>query len=182
MPQVQDLSKPNVPSGFTGKRKVRVQLWYVAWLFLFRLSPHAVNGFRIFLLNAFGARVSRTAKVRPSCFVSYPWNLTVGDFSYLGDRVFIDSLDKVEIGTHVSVSNDVYITAGTHDHQSPSFDLTLKPVVIADESWIAVRAVILPGVTVGHGAVVAAGSVLTKSVPPAEMWAGNPAKFIKSRS
>jgi putative colanic acid biosynthesis acetyltransferase WcaF len=181
MAEIQDLSHPPVPPSFNGRRKFRVQMWYITWLFLFRLSPHVINGFRVFLLNLFGAKVSTKAKIRPSCFVSYPWNLSVGEYSYLGDRVFIDSLDKVEIGAHVSVSNDVYITAGTHNHQAASFDLILKPVCISSESWLAVRSVIMPGVVIGTGAVVAAAAVVTKSVPALEIWAGNPAKFIKPR-
>lgn len=73
------------------------------------------------------------------------------------------------------------VLTGTHDIQSPQFDLVTKPVTIGEGVWIATGATILPGVTIGNGAVVAAGSVVAHNVEPWAVVGGNPAKFIKKR-
>ena len=69
----------------------------------------------------------------------------------------------------------------SHDVSSPHFDLVRKPVVICDNVWIAMGAIVLPGVTIGEGAVVAAGAVVAKDVLPWTVVGGNPARFIKKR-
>ena len=177
----QSLPDHKVPANFNGKNKLKVQLWYLTWLFLYRFSPHALNFFRVFLLRVFGAKISYSVKIRPSSFISYPWNLKVGEDSFIGDGVYIDSLCNITIGHDVSISNFVYITSGTHDYESVNFDLILRPVIIGDEVWLAVRSTILPGIIVGHGAVVGAGSVLTKSIEDNQIWTGVPARFFKNR-
>ena len=178
----QDLSSPPVPNDFNGKSKIRVQLWYLTWLFLFRPSPLALNGFRLFLLRVFGAKVGNAVKIRPSAFISYPWNLSVGEGTFIGDHVHIDSLTRVSVGAHVSLSNYVYIASGTHDYKVPSFDLVLRPVTIEDQCWLAVQTTVLPGVTMSKGCVVGARSLVTRSVPENEVWAGTPARFMSKRS
>lgn len=178
----QDLSNPPVPSDFNGKSKIKVQLWYLTWLFLFRPSPHALNAFRLFLLRFFGAKVGRTVKIRPSAFVSYPWNLSVGEGTFIGDHVYIDSLTRVTVGAHVSLSNYVYIASGTHDYKLPSFDLVLRPVTIEDQCWLAIQTTVLPGVTMFKGSVVGARSLVTRNVPENEVWAGTPARFMSKRT
>ena len=70
---------------------------------------------------------------------------------------------------------------GSHSLTSPTFDLITKPITIKDNVWVATGAIVLPGVTIGEGAVVAAGSVVTKDVEPWTVVGGNPAKFIKKR-
>lgn len=181
MKDFQNLTAPPVPSNFRGKNKVKVQLWYLCWFWIFRISPHALNGLRIYLLKLFGANLPYSVKIRPSAFISYPWNFSCDDFCFIGDRVFIDSLETVAIGAHVSISNDVYITSGTHRYNSASFDLTLAPVVVEDQVWLAVRSVLLPGARVSRGAIVGANSLVKGHIPSGEIWAGSPAKFVKHR-
>jgi len=178
----QDLSNPPVPADFNGKSKIRVQLWYLTWLFLFRPSPHALNKFRLFLLRLFGAQVAGTVKIRPSAYVSYPWNLAVGEGTFIGDHVYIDSLTRVSVGAHVSLSNYAYVASGTHDHKIVSFDLVLLPVTIEDQCWLAIQSTVLPGVTLRKGCVVGARSLVTRDIPENEVWAGTPARFMNKRT
>lgn len=178
----QDLSNPPVPADFNGKSKIRVQLWYLTWLFLFRPSPHALNKFRLFLLRLFGAQVAGTVKIRPSAYVSYPWNLSVGEGTFIGDHVYIDSLTRVAVGAHVSLSNYAYVASGTHDYKIASFDLILRPVTIEDQCWLAIQSTVLPGVTLGKGCVVGARSLVTRDIPENEVWAGTPARFMNKRT
>jgi maltose O-acetyltransferase len=96
----------------------------------------------------------------------------------------LDARSPLEIGENVAISSDVMILAGTHDVNDPKFapsEVGPWAVTIEDYVWIGTRAMILPGLTVGRGAVVAAGSVVTKDVPPLTVVAGSPAKPIGMR-
>ena len=176
---MQNLKSPKVPDNFRGKNKFLVQLWYIVWLFMFRPSPHVFNCWRVLLLRAFGAKCSFQAKIRPSAYISYPWNFSCGDYSFIGDGVYIDSLDQIEVGRHVSISNRVYITAGTHDYRSETFDLKIQPIIIESHSWIAVNATVITGARIGEGSIVGACSLLNKATGVGEIWSGIPA--MKSR-
>jgi maltose O-acetyltransferase len=108
----------------------------------------------------------------------------IGRNSRIGRNCSLDARSPLSIGDNVSVSPEVIILAGTHDVNDPRFAASpVGPwaVSIEDYVWIGTRAMILPGVTVGRGAVVAAGSVVTKDVPPLTIVAGVPAKPIGSR-
>lgn len=177
----QDLSSVRIPSGFSGSNKARVQVWYIVWFWLFRPSPHAANRFRLWLLKIFGANVHDTVRFRPSAFVSYPWNLVVGAHSYVGDNVFIDSLGIISIGSNVSISNGVFVTAGTHDYVSKDFDLRVCEVHLESETWIAARSVVLPGARLGKGSILAANSTLSAATGEGEIWGGSPARYLKPR-
>lgn len=108
---------------------------------------------------------------------------------YLGDRNVINFgclLDgrhyQIRTGSDVSIGPEASILTLGHDPQSPEFANKGGDVIIGDRVWIAYRAMVLPGVTIGEGAVVAAGSVVTKDVEPYTVVAGNPARVISKRS
>lgn len=93
----------------------------------------------------------------------------------------LDTRGGITIGSNVSISADVIILTADHDQNSVDFAGRRSPVKIEDYVWIGTRAMILPGVTIGKGAVVAAGAVVTKDVAPFAIVAGVPAKVIKTR-
>jgi maltose O-acetyltransferase len=96
----------------------------------------------------------------------------------------LDARSPLTIGENVAISSDVMILAGTHDPNDPKFapsEVGPWAVTVEDYVWIGTRAMILPGLTVGRGAVVAAGSVVTRDVPPLTIVAGSPAKQIGMR-
>lgn len=93
-------------------------------------------------------------------------------------------IGPVTIGHHVNLAQGITVTALNHNFDDPKKrideqGISTKPVVIEDDIWIGANAVILPGVTIGHHTVVAAGAVVTKDVPPHSLVAGVPAKIIK---
>ena len=104
----------------------------------------------------------------------------------IGDNVFIGAesvvLPGVTIGSNVVISQDAYICTASHDVSSPSMALVTKPVKICDQSWIAAKATVLPGVTIGEGAVVGACAVVAKDVKPWSIAVGNPARVVGSRT
>ncbi len=113
-----------------------------------------------------------------------PHKISIGQGSIIGDRAFLDGRYGIQIGNHVNMGFDVMIFTNQHDVQSKTFATDGKngPVVIGDRVWISARSVILPRVTIGEGAVIAAGSVVTKDVEPYSIYGGIPAKKIGTRN
>jgi acetyltransferase-like isoleucine patch superfamily enzyme len=104
--------------------------------------------------------------------------LTIGEFSSIGDRTEIHCCDRVSIGNYVLISWDVNILENYY-HATADGNSKPAPVTIEDRVWIGCRVIVLAGVTIGHGAIIAAGSVVTKDVPPGMLVAGNPAREIR---
>jgi len=169
-------------SAYSTNEKVGRMLWAVVQGTVFRWSFHTWNRWRIWLLNRFGASVHPTCIVRRSVRVECPWNLTMGRNSCLGDRATAYCLGPITLGERVSVSQDAYLCAGSHDHTRVDLPLTRPPIVIGDEAWIAAGAFVGPGVTVGEGAVLGARGVLFKDADAWTILAGNPARPIKPRA
>ncbi len=105
----------------------------------------------------------------------------IGDWSWIGDRVVLYSLGKIEIGSNVVVSQNSYLCAGTHDYTVPSFDISGPKVKIEDEVWLASDVFVGPGVTIGRGAVVGARSSVFHDLPPMMVCRGEPAVPIRER-
>jgi maltose O-acetyltransferase len=111
-----------------------------------------------------------------------PESIVVGDYCTIGDSVFLDGRSGLTIGDCVNLGSHVTIYTRQHDVDSPTFEESGGPVVLHDHVWVASHAIVLPGVTIGRGAVVAAGAVVTKDVPPFTLVGGNPARFIRNRN
>lgn len=163
--------------------KVARAIWNCVWLILFRpslkIAPTRI--WRIALLRLFGARVSWRANVHPSCRIWQPWKLEMGPYACLASRVDCYNADWVRIGARATVSQDAFLCTASHDLASATMELTTAPIAIGDEAWVAARALVLPGRSVGVGAVVAAAAVVTKDVPPWTVVGGNPARVIGAR-
>jgi maltose O-acetyltransferase len=110
-----------------------------------------------------------------------PANIEIGADTIIGEFAVLDGRNKLTIGNHVDIASEVMIYNAQHDINSDDFHAISKPVKIEDYVFIGPRAVILPGVTIGKGAVIAAGAVVTKDVSPLEIVAGVPAKVISQR-
>jgi len=148
---------------------------------LIRLSPRPCFAWRRFALGCFGAKVGSNVNIYPSTIIYFPWNLTIGDWSAIGEHVLIYNLGKITIGERVTISHGAHLCAGTHDYTQPDMPLLKPPITIHDQTWICADAFIGPGVEIGEGAVVGARAVVTKDVGPWTVVAGNPAQFIKRR-
>jgi len=156
-------------------------LWMAASrLFLLTWFPWP-SALKCVLLRAFGAAIGRGVVLKNRINVKYPWNLSIGDHSWIGEGVWIDSLAKVTIGANACLSQGVMIETGNHDWAKPAFDLVLKDVVIEDGAWAAVRSLLLPGSRLASHAILGAGSVLSRETEPYGIYAGVPAKKVKER-
>lgn len=157
-------------------------LWGWAWLLFCRPSPRRAHGWRRFWLRVFGARIGRGTRIYPDVRFWAPWNFTCGEFCILGERSQFQSMATISLGDRVVVSQEAYIATGTHELETSDFELVARPVRVGSRAWIAARAFVLPGVTIGEGAVVGAQAVVSKSVEPWTVVAGNPARIIRKRS
>lgn len=107
--------------------------------------------------------------------------LRIGARTWVGQRSTLDVRYGLEIGDDVAISPMVVILTATHDPEHPSFPMVGKPVVIEDHAWIATRAMVMPGVRIGRGAVVAAGAIVTRDVAAGTIVGGAPARPIGQR-
>ena len=110
-----------------------------------------------------------------------PNNVTIGKDTIIGFGAFLDGRDKLIIGDHVDIASQVMIYNSEHDVHNNKMKAISESVIVKDYVFIGPRAIILPGVTVGKGAVIAAGAVVTKDVPGKTIVAGVPAKEIGKR-
>jgi putative colanic acid biosynthesis acetyltransferase WcaF len=148
---------------------------------IFRLMPPRCFRVRNVILRAYGARVARTAFVHPTCRIYSPRMLSVGERSCLSARVDCYYVADVVIGDDVTVSQDAFLCTASHDIDLADRPLIAVPICIHRGAWVFARATVLPGVTVGEGAVVAACAVVTKDVKPHAVVAGNPARVVRER-
>lgn len=156
-------------------------LWYYVGSPLFSTSWIPFSKFKCLILRLFGAIVGNGVNIKPNVKVKFPWRLALGDYVWLGENCWIDNVAFVTIDSHACISQDVYLCTGNHDWNDPNFRLMDKPIHIEEGCWIAARAVVGPGVTIGKGAVLGLGSVASRSLEPMTIYAGNPARAIKER-
>lgn len=150
---------------------------------------------KIFLLSSIrGCNIKKTAKIGDGCTIS---GCVIGEYSYVGDHT---NMSNVKVGNYTSISSYCGIGGGGHPLEwvstSPVFNNSrsilrvnfshnqynpYKETVIGNDVWIGTHSLIKSGVTIGDGAVIGMGSVVTKDVGPYEIWAGNPAKLIRKR-
>jgi putative colanic acid biosynthesis acetyltransferase WcaF len=168
------------PSFSLRHRTLRL-IWGIAWILLARWTPVPFHGWRRWLCRRFGARIDRTAKIYPSVRIWYPPNLRMDAFACLAPRVDCYCMAPVSLGPYSLVSQDAVVCAGTHDVDSPAFQLVTKPIVIGKGAWIAARAFVGPGVVVGEGAVLGANAVAFRNLEPNTIYVGNPARAIRHR-
>ena len=130
----------------------------------------------------YGMGIAPTAVVYGGAEVRSPRRIAIGEHTIIGHRAILDGRHGLRIGRNVNLSTGVWIWTGQHDPESPDFGTKGGPVVVDDYVWISSRAVVLPDVHIGEGAVVAAGAVVTSDVHPYTIVGGVPAKVIGQRT
>ena len=180
MKVVQDLERYELPANWRRAPLLR----RVLWVMLFKpLVASWIPGtaWRKWLLCLFGARIGVGGRIKPRVCITAPWNLSVGNHCWFGEVLWIDNLAPVEIGNQVCLSQGVYLCTGNHDYRKSGFDLRLGAISVADQAWIAAKAVLAPGTVIGAGAVVALGAVVSGEVPSGAIIRGNPASIVGQR-
>ena len=154
-----------------------IALWIIVEYF-FVTSPLQVSSrLRRAALRLFGAKIGKGVILRPRLRVKFPWNLAIGDDCWVGEGVWIHNQDKVEIAHDVCISQETFITTGSHDFRK-DMALITKPVIIEAGVWVCSRAIITKGVTIGRSAIVPANVVVSKNIEAGSIASSDP----KSRS
>jgi putative colanic acid biosynthesis acetyltransferase WcaF len=163
-----------------GVPRLKEGLWLTAQFLFFALPYPLPSAFRVWILRRFGAKIGCKVVIRSGVRVSFPWRLTVGDYSWIGEDVSILSLDHVTIGANCCVSQRAFLCTGSHRFDRLGFDLVTKPIRIHDGVWVAAQVFVAPGIEIGANSMCIAGSVVLDDVPAGCIVQGNPA-VIRSR-
>jgi putative colanic acid biosynthesis acetyltransferase WcaF len=169
-------------SPWSARQRIAMLLWEYCWLVLCAWTPKPLNRWRLFWLRLFGAKLHGCPFVHQRARIQIPWNLTMHDRSCLGDRANAYTLGEIEIGARAIIAQEAYLCTGTHALNDPKLPLQVGVVRIGEDAFVGARAFVLPGITVGRGAIVGACAVVTKDVPERTVVAGNPARTIRERS
>lgn len=137
---------------------------------------------RHLVLKSHGLVLGKNSLIYMGLEIRVPKNVKIGSNTTIGHNALLDGRGSLFIGNNVNLSSEVMIWTMQHDPQSSEFQATSAPVIVEDYVWISTRAIVLPGVTLGEGAVVSAGAVVTKNVEPHTIVAGVPAMPIKERN
>ncbi len=175
-----DLSTYN-NSDFNTGSTLKKFCWYYVSIIFFRNALFPFYGFKIFLLKLFGAKVGKAVVIKPNVNIKYPWLLTIGNFSWLGENVWIDNLDMVVIGSNVCISQGALLLCGNHNYKVPQFTLITKPITLEDGVWIGAKAMVCGGAVCKSHAVLTVGSVTSATLQQFSIYKGNPAVKIKDR-
>lgn len=180
MPQTDLSSYNNAPFHPGGSALKRLLWFYVNAIFL-KSSLLPSSGVRVFWLRLFGAKIGRGVNIKPGVNVKYPWHLSVGNYTWIGENVWIDCLVPVKIGSNVCISQGAVLLTGSHNYKKPAFDLITDGFVLEDGVWIGARAIVNPGVTAASHAMLTSGSVATKNLEAWSVYQGNPAVKVRDR-
>ncbi len=170
----------------------RFQAWQLEfitgflWWFVGNLPFHS---WRRFFYRLAGMKIGKGSALHMQARIYDPGHIQIGQDTLIGEKATLDGRHQLEnsqgrliIGDHVDIASEVMIWTSEHDLKSESWSAIEAPVKICDYVFIGPRAIILPGVTIGEGAVIAAGAVVTKDVSPRSIVAGVPAKEISQRT
>lgn len=159
-----------------GRKGWFILLWWLVQAIAFPLTPHHFHGIRCGLLRLFGAKIGKGVNIRPTARVTYPWKVTIGDYTWIGDDVVLYSLDQIMIGSHCVISQKSYLCTGSHDFQDPAFGLVTAPIMIGNGVWIATDCFIAPDVKIGANTVIGARSSVFQSIPKEQVAWGSPCR------
>lgn len=141
-----------------------------------------IHALRVALVRAWGARIHATTTLYHGFQIRSARQLRIDARSSIGDGAILDGRGGLTIGRDVNLSTQVHIWTAQHDWNAPDFDYVSAPVSVGDSVWLSARVTVLPGVTIGEGAVVAAGAVVTNDLEPWGLYGGVPARRLGDRS
>lgn len=129
-----------------------------------------------------GAQIGKNTFPCRRVEVLLPKGLKLADGVAVGWFAELDARGGISIDHDTNISSHVKLITGSHDIDDPNFTADFRPIKIGHHCWIGTGAIILQGISIGDGAVIGAGAVVTKDVPAYEVWGGVPAKFIRKRN
>jgi len=165
-----------------GAGKAKQMLWYFSNIFFLKNTLNVFSGLKVRLLRLFGAEVGNGVVIKPGVNIKYPWKLSIDDYSWIGENVWIDNLSEVNIGKNVTVSQGAILLTGTHDHTRESFDFISFPIILEDGAWIGAKAMVTGGVTCHTHSILGVNSLAENNLKPYTVYKGNPAVAVMIRN
>ncbi len=175
-----DLSKYSIGS-YRGGPRFKVLFWYLVNYFIFFTSIPYPSRFKAFLLRLFGAKAGIGLVIKPNTRIKYPWRLSIGDYCWIGEDVWIDNIENVSIGNNVCLSQGAVLLTGNHDYSKSNFPPRYDKIVLEDGVWICAKAIVCPGVICRSHSVLTVNSVATKDLEEMKIYTGNPAVYMRNR-
>ncbi len=161
--------------------RLQILLWELCWSLLCSWTPKPLNRWRLFWLGLFGAKIHGKPFVHQRARIQIPWHVILHDGSCVGDRANLYSLGSIEIEAGAVIAQEAYLCTGTHLFDESGLPLVTRRIHVGKNAFVGARAFVLPGITVGEGAIIGACSVVTASVEPFTINAGNPCRMLKRR-
>lgn len=160
----------------------KMLLWLPVNVVFFNNGLAVFNGLKCWILRLFGAKVGIGVVIKPSVNIKYPWLLEIGSHTWVGEKVWIDNLAPVLIGSNVCLSQGAFLLTGNHNYSSKKFELVTGKIVLEDGVWIGAKAIVCPGVTCKTHSVLSVASVATNDLEAYSINRGSPAEKIKERT
>lgn len=165
-----------------GRNVVVRTLWFFINALVLNSNLIPISSIKIILLRIFGSKIGKGVVIKPNVNIKYPWKLTIGDYSWIGEGVWIDNLDEIVIGAHCCLSQGCMLLCGNHNYKKETFDLITKPISIMEGAWVGAKAVVCPGVNLNPHSILSVGSIATTDLSENCIYSGNPAVFKKERN
>ena len=160
---------------------LKILLWHFTSLLVFNSGLFPFKFFKSSILRLFGASIGKKVVIKPYVNIKYPWFLKIGDYSWIGENVWIDNLAFVNIGENVVLSQGAYLLTGNHDYSKSTFDLKVNGIILEQGVWIGAKSVVCPGLICKDHSILTVGSVATKNMDAYGIYQGNPAIKVKDR-
>lgn len=164
-----------------GASKFKWALWFLASA-AFVINPYnPFNSVRKIVLRLFGAKIGKGVIIKHRVVVKFPWNLEIGDHTWIGEAVWIENQGKVKIGANCCLSQGVVLMTGNHNYKLPTFDLIVQPITLEDGVWLGATSTVTQGVTCHSHAVLGVLSVASKDLEAYTIYGGNPCVVLRKR-
>lgn len=161
--------------------RIKSLVWYYTNIFFLINKWIPLSSIKVAILKIFGASIGKGVVIKPGVNIKYPWLLTIGDYSWIGEDVWIDNLAEVKIGSNCCISQGAMLLCGNHNFKKSTFDLIVKPITLEDGVWIGAQTTVCPGITAKSHSVLTVGSILSQDMEPYTIYRGNPATAVKKR-
>jgi putative colanic acid biosynthesis acetyltransferase WcaF len=161
--------------------KIKRASWFIINACILQSNWMPLSSVRKFFLRLFGAKIGRGVVIKPRVNIKYPWKLEIGDYTWIGEGVWIDNLGLVKIGANVCVSQGALLLCGNHHYKKSTFDLIVGSITLEDGVWIGAKSTVCPGVICRSHALLTVGSIATHNLEAYTIYQGNPAQPVKKR-
>ncbi|RYY06172.1 MAG: colanic acid biosynthesis acetyltransferase WcaF [Sphingobacteriaceae bacterium] len=175
-----DLSKFTIGNYVAGP-KWKVLIWHFINYYILNSALPWPYALKRWLLNLFGAKIGKGLVIKTKVRIKNPWRLTIGENCWIGESVWIDNLEDVNIGNNVCLSQGAMLLTGNHDYTVSDFPYRLGKIILEDGVWIGAKSVVCPGVVCQSHAILTVNSVATKQLTAWTISSGNPALYIRDR-